>query len=216
MLVETIGDLIENIKTLNNSFEDGDEYAKQLLTQGRNYVFFIDEDGLYQFAPSRFVGYKDNNLEKHKTLADGGQRDGGETDKVINRLLGEQETNDYYLTQLEERYDIKCRQVPHCFWEICEIPIEKNLEKKEYLKEARANFPKVLKDQILKRANSKCENKVCKNPESFKDKDEEVFLEIHHKIPYSECKEHTFQNCIALCPNCHRQIHFGNIDDLEI
>jgi 5-methylcytosine-specific restriction protein A len=35
------------------------------------------------------------------------------------------------------------------------------------------------------------------------------YLEVHHKIPLSDGGEDTLANAIALCPNCHREKHFG-------
>ena len=95
------------------------------------------------------------------------------------------------------------------------IKQEQDIQKREIIVEARINFPKNIKLEILQRANFRCENKNCKNPNSFKDKNGDIFLEIHHIIYYSECKTHSLKNCFALCPNCHRQIHFGNIKDIK-
>lgn len=39
--------------------------------------------------------------------------------------------------------------------------------------------------------------------------DDSPFLEIHHKIPLSEGGEDTVENAVALCPNCHREAHYG-------
>jgi hypothetical protein len=88
--------------------------------------------------------------------------------------------------------------------------------KREVVLESRIAFPINLKREILQKANFQCENKNCKNPSSFLDNKGEVFLEIHHKIPYSQCKNHSLENCIALCPNCHKQIHFGNVKDVVL
>ncbi len=37
------------------------------------------------------------------------------------------------------------------------------------------------------------------------------YLEVHHRIPLSEGGEDTVENAVALCPNCHRKNHFGEI-----
>lgn len=95
---------------------------------------------------------------------------------------------------------------------------EKDSIKKEAIIEVRISLPANLKNEILKSVEYRCENKKCKNPHSFKDKNGEIYLEIHHIKYYSESKKeglfpHTLQNCIALCANCHKEVHFG---DLEI
>ncbi|WP_256325004.1 HNH endonuclease signature motif containing protein [Nitrosomonas sp. Nm132] len=35
------------------------------------------------------------------------------------------------------------------------------------------------------------------------------YLEVHHKIPLAFGGEDTVVNAIALCPNCHREAHYG-------
>lgn len=36
--------------------------------------------------------------------------------------------------------------------------------------------------------------------------------EIAHIVPWSQVREHTFENLIALCPNCHSRYDKGEID----
>ncbi len=63
--------------------------------------------------------------------------------------------------------------------------------------------------EVLDRAKGICER--CKSPAPFKRKrDDSPYLEVHHKIPLSEDGEDTVVNALALCPNCHRELHFGN------
>jgi len=35
------------------------------------------------------------------------------------------------------------------------------------------------------------------------------YLEVHHVIPLSLSGADTTSNCVALCPNCHRELHFS-------
>lgn len=37
-------------------------------------------------------------------------------------------------------------------------------------------------------------------------------VEVHHIVPYSECRTHEYSNLVALCPNCHSFAHDGKID----
>jgi len=39
-----------------------------------------------------------------------------------------------------------------------------------------------------------------------------VPVELAHIVPWSRCKEHAFDNLIALCPNCHTRYDKGEID----
>lgn len=61
---------------------------------------------------------------------------------------------------------------------------------------------------VLVRANGLCEK--CGNEAPFKRaKDGTPYLEVHHEIMLSEGGEDTVENAIAVCPNCHRELHFG-------
>lgn len=62
--------------------------------------------------------------------------------------------------------------------------------------------------EVLLRANGFCER--CANEAPFtRAKDGTPYLEVHHKIRLSDGGEDTVENAIALCPNCHRELHFG-------
>ncbi len=62
--------------------------------------------------------------------------------------------------------------------------------------------------EVLNRANGKCER--CNKPAPFTRKsDFSPYLEVHHRIPLSEDGKDNVDNAMALCPNCHREVHFG-------
>lgn len=64
--------------------------------------------------------------------------------------------------------------------------------------------------EVLLRANGICEK--CNKPAPFlRAKDNTPFLEIHHKIFLANGGEDTVDNTIAVCPNCHRELHFGQV-----
>jgi 5-methylcytosine-specific restriction protein A len=61
---------------------------------------------------------------------------------------------------------------------------------------------------VLNRANGICER--CKKKAPFiRKSDGTPFLEVHHKITLAEGGEDTVENALALCPNCHREVHHG-------
>ena len=67
-------------------------------------------------------------------------------------------------------------------------------------------------DFVLKRAMGKCE--LCgSDAPFFKASDGSLYLEIHHWTKLSEGGEDTVENAGALCPNCHKQAHFGENRD---
>lgn len=58
----------------------------------------------------------------------------------------------------------------------------------------------------LRKANGKCGH--CKEKAPFKKmRNNEPYLEVHHKIPLSKGGADSFENTIALCPNCHAKVH---------
>ncbi len=74
----------------------------------------------------------------------------------------------------------------------------------------RSSIPLELKRKILVEAGHRCAIPTCRHPS----------VEIHHIIPYAEVKEHTYENLIALCSNCHTRCRNdskqGNISQGEI
>jgi hypothetical protein len=69
--------------------------------------------------------------------------------------------------------------------------------------ENRPTIPTDLKRQVLIESGHRCAIPQCRHSAN---------VDVHHIIPWSECKKHDFDNLIALCPNCHRQVHDGKID----
>jgi 5-methylcytosine-specific restriction protein A len=60
----------------------------------------------------------------------------------------------------------------------------------------------------LKKAKGKCGS--CKKSAPFKkSSNNEPYLEVHHSKPLSEGGFDDMKNVIALCPNCHREMHHG-------
>lgn len=61
---------------------------------------------------------------------------------------------------------------------------------------------------VLRRANGTCE-RCSANAPFIRRSDGSPFLEVHHSTPLSEGGEDTVKNAVALCPNCHREVHYG-------
>lgn len=61
---------------------------------------------------------------------------------------------------------------------------------------------------VLDRANGFCEKCECKAP-FIRAKDNTPYLEVHHVIQLANGGEDSVENAIAVCPNCHRELHFG-------
>ena len=67
--IESQSDVIQNVKTLYAYLSDNDDntvrWASGILKNGHNYVVEVIDEQVF-FAPSRFVGYKNNSIEKHQ------------------------------------------------------------------------------------------------------------------------------------------------------
>jgi 5-methylcytosine-specific restriction enzyme A len=59
---------------------------------------------------------------------------------------------------------------------------------------------------VLKRARGKCERTSCGASRAFRG-----FLDVHHIL--GAHKADRIWNCVALCPNCHREAHFSPDSD---
>jgi len=68
--------------------------------------------------------------------------------------------------------------------------------------------------EVLLRASGNCE--ACKRPAPFISKATgSPYLEVHHRTPLASGGEDTVENCVAVCPNCHRSAHFGTINSVD-
>ena len=66
-----------------------------------------------------------------------------------------------------------------------------------------------LKNYIKRRSSYSCEMPNC-NYQGFHKDNREQYIEVHHIIPLSEGGEDSIWNTVALCPNCHRALHYAN------
>lgn len=55
------------------------------------------------------------------------------------------------------------------------------------------------KKKVYSRDENRC--RLCKNGKPIVD------LEVHHIVPYCECKSHEVDNLILLCSDCHAEVH---------
>lgn len=70
----------------------------------------------------------------------------------------------------------------------------------------RPAVPEPLRRRVLLEAGHRCAIPTCLHPA----------VDAHHIMPWERCLEHTFQNLIALCPNCHRRADRGDIDRISL
>jgi 5-methylcytosine-specific restriction protein A len=66
---------------------------------------------------------------------------------------------------------------------------------------------RAVRDYVLQRANGRCE--LCASPAPFVKLDGTPYLEPHHTTRLSDGGPDHPRYVGALCPSCHREIHFG-------
>lgn len=123
-------------------------------------------------------------------------------------------SNDTKINRYEEIIDIKNLGNSIIGIEILnEIYTDINIEHKEKLVKVIERGK--IADKIKEHLQYKCQ--ICEalgeNPYSFKKKNGEYYIETHHIIPVSDTKNSklSVDNLICLCPNHHRQVHYGNV-----
>lgn len=101
-----------------------------------------------------------------------------------------------------------------------EIEVRKDLEKKNLPEPNGSKAPKTIisevtsyqrdvavKAWVLKQASGTCE--CCGKAAPFKNVDGLPFLEVHHIQKLADNGSDKVSNAVALCPNCHRELHYG-------
>ncbi len=83
--------------------------------------------------------------------------------------------------------------------------------KPQQIQQSILTYPRnnTLKNYVKRRSNYSCEMPNC-NYQGFKKESGEPYIEVHHVIPLSEGGEDSINNTVALCPNCHRALHYAN------
>lgn len=67
---------------------------------------------------------------------------------------------------------------------------------------SRESIPAKLRRRVLVEAGHRCAIPTCRH----------IDVDVHHIIPWEKVGKHEYNNLIALCPNCHRRAHKGDID----
>jgi len=73
--------------------------------------------------------------------------------------------------------------------------------------EARPPIPRAMAREVRIEAGDRCAIPACRATAG---------LLIHHIVSWAKVREHTFDNLIYLCANCHARIHAGDIDTLSV
>jgi len=101
--------------------------------------------------------------------------------------------------EIQVRDDVKRKQ----------FPLPKGNHEPEPVTVSVTQYPRdpSIKAWVLKKANGTCE--CCGEPAPFKGPDGFPYLEVHHVRKLAERGADTLENTVAVCPNCHRELHYG-------
>lgn len=206
-------DYIENLPTINDALSTIDKVilseTKELTMTHYSSLLSI-LNNIDQLIEIKYFEQKKSDIRKLSTNGLTAPKARQCWNKILQIAFGHNPTNDCLTTLLEAATNIisdnpiteKCIRINDT--EISETesitPVNRNI--KTY--ERNPEVPRL----VRLRANGNCE--LCHNNAPFQNDNGDPFLEVHHIVPLSAQGRDTTANCIALCPNCHRHIHFGS------
>jgi 5-methylcytosine-specific restriction protein A len=204
--------------------DDERDFAINLIKKGRCFVTYKINDEI-RFCPSRFVGYKANNMKEHLRSD---SKDGRETNPAISKVLKKQLESNNNLETLHQEYCQSFGVIPDNvkkkFWDLESVDaiIIENEELKSSFPEGgiveRIHLHRERNSKVVKLAKERFKNKFGKLFCQICDFDfsqkygslGEDFIEGHHTIAVSSMNPNhqTKPEDIALvCANCHRMLH---------
>ncbi len=221
-LIENIEQLEQNLEMVEVYLSEENDEAIGLIRRGACFVAY-EIEGELRFAPSRFVGYKNNNLKQHLTS----HKDGRDTNMVIERMMDIKLGSNGKLEKLFLKYcknlGIEPYNKKRKYWKFNlskefnanaeldgEFPEGKISERKHKFRERNSKVIQLAK-QNFKDKNGRLFCQVCEF--DFENEYGEIgvnFIEAHHTIPVSEMKvghKTKIEDIAMLCPNCHRMAH---------
>lgn len=159
VLVESVDELLGNAETLYGYLNGTDEKEKQFavdLIQNGMVFLAVKQDKTLCFYPSRFIGYKNNTMEKHLLLGSKKELDGKKTTPKISRVLGK--TNEF-TEEADNEFKLFCEKIgakiydkKRSYWllETAQNILDKELKKIKKLFKSNEKIPTAVKKQIVK------------------------------------------------------------------
>jgi 5-methylcytosine-specific restriction protein A len=226
ILINKIEQLEENLETVEHYLTEGTDFENEkmtgLLRAGACYMAYEVEKEL-RFAPSRFIGYVNNNLTQHFSS----HKDGRETNVAISRMIDNKLGEN---PKLEKAFLKYCRNLgiepynkKRKYWKLKltkefkansefdgEFPEGKIAERKHKYRERNSKVTRLAK-QHFKEVNGHLFCQICGfDFENEYGKIGKDFIEAHHTTPISEMKKDhktKIEDIAILCANCHRMTH---------
>lgn len=202
----------------------------QYIARGRVFVTYI-VNGKYHFAPSRFVGYKDNTLVKHRN---NNEKDGTITTPVISKILGAKNRHIFELEEAYQRYcdwlGVTATRHKRSFWlldrdiigELTSKPFQEGDYKirTHIVRERNNKVVQEAKRLFMEKHDGKLYCEICGF--DFKKKYGKLgegFIEAHHKVELSKTNgkhEVKVADFVMVCSNCHSMLHRGNVSVMKL
>lgn len=211
-----------------------DSFAYTVFNRFTHWYYFEESD---IFAPSKFIGYENTTLENYRreTGRHGGKtekllthwfeqldRDSSYFAELSTKLfhyaekLGKKVKKNYHI-HIEKPGPILDRSELEEVTDKVRERIRKNPDlrppsgviRPKPKKQTTIQYPRDsrIRAWVLERAGDTCES--CFNKAPFVNENGRPFLETHHITPLAQGGPDTLENTVALCPNCHRHLHFG-------
>lgn len=224
MVINTKTQLIKNLDRvegyLSSASEELYDTMAHYIARGKVFVSYI-VDGSYHFAPSRFVGYKDNTLVRHKNNK---EKDGRITTPAISKILGSRKFD----SGLEDEYFKYCERLgvtaankKRTYW-LLDQDILGELTSEPFLEGGyimRSHLVRERNSKVVKEAKrlfrlthgGKLFCEVCGF--DFSEKYGRIgdgFIEAHHIVEFSKTNgeyEIKPSDFTMVCSNCHSMLH---------
>lgn len=227
-LTDTLPEILTNVlyleKMLSSKKTSERDKAVDLIKRGESFLLYtIDNKTL--FAPSRFIGYKNNSISGHIT----GKPHGSYTSTRITKILGQKPLENI---ANEKDYKAFCKLhgiIPNPkgnfgkerkFWDLDKLTtdvygdIELSEGRKKYSQHLRRERNPRIRQIVISNFLHKHKKLYCEACDfEFGKKYGKIgddFIECHHTIPLSKMPEGHMtkpEDIVLLCSNCHRIIH---------
>lgn len=230
-LISSIEDLIHNIETVESYInEDASQEQYDIMAtyikRGHNFVAYVIDEK-WHFAPSRFVGYKNNNLELHEKFRSERQVSGTETDVRLssNIIFGIEKNQN---CKLDSHYRDFCKWLDvqpenriRRFWILKEDVLSEFTFATPFFEgsvhirkhKQRERNRKVVKEakRVFKQKHGRLFCQICGlDFEQTYGRLGKDFIEAHHIIPLSADnneREVKVDDFTMVCSNCHSMLH---------
>jgi len=184
---------------------DGEKFTRTINVQAADYYF---EKILHDYGPMK-LEVALQSMKRHMEYFEGASKSKVyELRKVVS--------------QYEKRLPVRClKTYQEVLDERVSAALKDSPEKRATRLKRASEFPTKITVQteyysrnadviveVLMRAAGVCE--LCERPAPFLRKsDKTPYLEVHHRKQLADGGKDTVANAIAVCPNCHRNSHYG-------